>query len=143
MALIDDLKRVQADTYAMANQAQFYHWNVEGADFPQYHDFFGELYAELFGAVDGLAEHVRQLDAYAPGGHSMYMKYTKVTDDDTIPAALEMFRRLIAINDTVLEGLLMCYMAAEEAKELGLSNFLQDRIEQHTKHRWMLKATVK
>jgi DNA-binding ferritin-like protein len=30
--LIDELKRVQADTFAMANKAQYYHWNVEGAD---------------------------------------------------------------------------------------------------------------
>jgi DNA-binding ferritin-like protein len=34
-------------------------------------------------------------------------------------------------------------MTAEETKEIALANFLQDRIEAHTKHRWMLKATTK
>lgn len=141
--LIDDLKRVQADTFAMANKAQYYHWNVEGANFPQYHDFFGELYAELFTAVDALAEHVRQQDAYAPGAFRMLKELTKITEDETIPGDLEMFRRLLTDNDTVLESLLICYMAAEESKELGLANYLQDRIEAHTKHRWMLKAVTK
>ena len=141
--LIDELKRVQADTFAMANKAQYYHWNVEGSNFPQYHDFFGELYAELSTAVDGLAEHVRQLDAYAPAAHRMLMELTKIQGDNTVPADTEMFNRLLTDNDTVLEGLLLCYMTAEENKEIALANFLQDRIEAHTKHRWMLKATTK
>ena len=141
--LIDELKRVQADTFAMANRAQFYHWNVEGPDFHQYHEFFGELYEELFGAVDGLAEHVRQLDAYAPGAFRMLQELTRIADDDSIPSAVSMAGKLLADNDVVLEGLLICYMTAEENKELGLANHLQDRIEAHTKHRWMLKAITK
>ena len=141
--LVDELKRAQADTFAMANKAQYYHWNVEGADFPQYHDFFGDIYAELYAAVDGLAEHVRQLDAYAPGAPRMLSELTKVVDDTSVPDSREMVVRLLADNDTVLEGLLLCYMSAEENKEISLANFLQDRIEAHTKHRWMLKATTK
>jgi len=141
--LIDNLKRVQADTFAMASKSQYYHWNVEGPDFVQYHKFLGKLYAELFASVDKLAEHVRQLDAYAPAAHRMLMELTRVQDDNTVPAALDMFRRLLVDNDVVLEGLLICYMAAEERKELGLANYLQDRIEMHTKHRWMIKSILK
>lgn len=141
--LIDALKRVQADTFAMATKSQYYHWNVEGPDFVQYHEFLGDVYAELFAAVDRLAEHVRQLNAYAPGAHRMIMDLSKINDDDTIPAALEMFNRLRTDNDTVLEGLIICYMAAEAAGELGLSNYLQDRVEAHRKHGWMLRSIVK
>jgi DNA-binding ferritin-like protein len=49
---------------------------------------------------------------------------------------------LIAANDKVLSSLIECYEMAEEAKEYGLSNFLQDRITAHKKHGWMLKATA-
>jgi starvation-inducible DNA-binding protein len=141
--LTDALKRCQADTFALANKAQYYHWNVEGPDFAQYHDFLGELYAKLFAAVDTLAEHVRQLDAYAPGAQRMLTELTSIQGDTTVPAALDMFRQLVTDNETVLEGLTLCYMIAEEQHELGLSNQLQDRIEAHTKHRWMLKAITK
>jgi len=141
--LTDALKRCQADTFALANKAQYYHWNVEGPDFAQYHNFLGELYAELFAAVDTLAEHVRQLDAYAPGAQRMLSELTSIQGDVTVPAALNMFRQLVTDNETVLEGLTLCYMIAEEQHELGLSNQLQDRIEAHTKHRWMLKAITK
>jgi starvation-inducible DNA-binding protein len=141
--LVDDLKRVQADTFAMYAKAHYYHWNVEGPDFVQYHEFLGELYGELFAAVDPIAEHVRQLDAYSPGVHRMLMELTKIQDDNTVPAALEMMRRLLADNDTVMEGLITAYMAADAAGELGLANYLQDRLDIHKKHRWMLRSILK
>lgn len=141
--LIDDLKRVQADTFAFYAQSHYYHWNVEGADFVQYHEFLGEIYNEAWAAVDTIAEFVRQLDAYAPGVPRMITDLAHVKLDDGIPEALEMFRRLETSNDTVMEGLVTAYMSAESAGEIALSNFLQDRMAVHKKHRWMLKAITK
>ena len=141
--LIDDLKRVQADTFAFYAKSHYYHWNVEGADFVQYHEFLGDIYTEAFGAVDTIAEWVRQLDAYAPGVRRMITELTRIQDDITIPEAKEMFRKLLADNDTILEGLVTCYMSAESAGEIGLSNFIQDRIAVHKKHAWMLKSILK
>lgn len=141
--LVDDVKRVQADTFAMYSKAHYYHWNVEGPDFVQYHDFLGELYEELHDTVDIIAEQVRALDAYAPGAHRMLMDLTKIQDDNTIPAALEMIRRLLADNDVVMEGLLQAFMSAEAAGEIGLADFLTQRLDKHKKHRWMLRSILK
>ena len=141
--LVDDLKRVQADTFAMYAKAHFFHWNVTGADFVQYHEFLGEIYEAVFAAVDGLAEHVRQLDSFAPSANRMLQELTHIRSADTIPEALDMFRALDADNDIVMEGIVTAYMGAEAAGELGLSNFLQDRIEYHKKLRWMLKSIVR
>lgn len=141
--LVDDLKRVQADTFAFYSKAHYYHWNVEGPNFVQYHEFLGGLYAEVFAAVDLIAEEVRQIDAYAPAAHRMLMELTRIKEDNTIPADLEMFRRLLADNDTVMEGLVQAYMSAESAGELGLANVLQDRLTAHKKHHWMLKSLTK
>lgn len=141
--LVDDLKRVQADTFALYAKAHYYHWNVEGADFVQYHDFLGKTYEELFAAVDVLAEEVRALDSYAPAAHRMLMELTKIQDDNTIPGALEMMRRLQQDNDTVMEGLVTAYMSADAAGELGLANLLQDRLDIHKKLNWMLRSITK
>lgn len=141
--LVDDLKRVQADTFAMYAKSHYYHWNVEGPDFVQYHEFLSELYTGLFDAVDEVAEHVRQLDSYAPAAHRMLMELTKIQDDNSVPPAIEMFRRLIQDNDTVMEGLVQAYMSADAQGELGLANFLQDRLDIHKKHRWMLLSLTK
>lgn len=141
--LIDDLKRVQADTFAFYAQAHFFHWNVEGPNFNDYHAFLGEIYNDAWTAVDTIAEFVRQLDEYAPGAGRMLSELTRIKQDDGIPEALEMFRRLEANNEIVMEGLVTCYMSAEAAGEIGLTNFLQDRMAVHKKHRWMIKSILK
>lgn len=141
--LIENLKRVQADTFAMYAKAHFYHWNVTGPDFVQYHGFLGDIYEALNSATDDIAEQVRMLDAYAPNAMRMLQDLAHVKTDDGIPDAVEMFRRLDADNDTVMEGIVAAYMDAEAAAEIALSNFLQDRIMYHKKLRWMLKSITK
>jgi len=140
--LVDELKVVLANTFTMYMKAHGYHWNVIGSDFPQYHDFFGDLYAEVHGAVDDIAEQLRQINSFAPGSLQRMKELTELEEDDLIPNAAKMVVNLIDANDKVLLSLVKCYEMAEEAKEYGLSNFLQDRITAHKKHGWMLKATA-
>ena len=60
--LADALKTLLATSYAFVIKAQFFHWNVEGPDFPQYHDFFGSYYEEVYGnTIDKLAEIIALL----------------------------------------------------------------------------------
>ena len=140
--LIEKVKYALADTFTFALKAQSYHWNVIGSDFPQLHDFFGDLYTELQTGVDDLAEQVRQLNAFAPGSLTRMKELSSVQEDDLIPKAEKMVTNLITANETVLKCLTEAYEMAEEEKEFGLSNFLQDRITIHKKHHWMLKATA-
>ena len=140
--LVDKLKVVLANTFTMYMKTHGYHWNVIGSDFPQYHDFFGDLYAEVHGAVDDIAEQLRQINSFAPGSLQRMKELSELEEDDLVPNAAKMVVNLIAANDKVLLSLIECYEMAEEAKEYGLSNFLQDRITAHKKHGWMLKATA-
>ena len=49
--LTQSMKIVLANHYALALKGQYYHWNVEGSDFLQYHEFFSDFYNEVFGVV--------------------------------------------------------------------------------------------
>jgi starvation-inducible DNA-binding protein len=108
-ALIEELKVAFASTYAFAAKAQYYHSNVEGPNFPQYHEFFGEIYEEVGGAIDKMAEHIRALDAYAPGSFNRLEELSDIRGDDTIVSGLEMAQRLLADNDK-LTPMLICVM---------------------------------
>jgi starvation-inducible DNA-binding protein len=141
--LIISMKKVLADTFVMYFKAHTYHWNIEGADFKQYHDFFGGIYEELFAAVDEIAEHIRQLDGYTPTSLMELKSYSMVSEDEESVSAMSMVNRLLDTNNLILASLMMAYKDAEAATELGLANFLQDRIAAHQKHGWMLKATTK
>lgn len=138
--LIEKSKVVLADTFVFYIKAHGYHWNVVGPDFPQLHDFFGDLYNEVHAAVDDLAEHVRQLDAFAPGTLKRLVELSTLEEDDSIPVPSKMITNLYDANEKLLETLAEVYELAEEEKMFGYSNFLQDRITAHAKHRWMLKS---
>lgn len=140
--LYQSMKVVLADTFTMYMKAHGYHWNVIGPDFPQLHEFFGDLYAELWGAVDGIAEELRSINSFAPGTIGRIKELTTVAEDDKIPTSQNMFKNLLTANDVVIASLKDAYDKAEAAGEIGLSNFIQDRMDIHKKHGWMLRATA-
>jgi starvation-inducible DNA-binding protein len=137
------LQKTLADAFTMYFKAHTFHWNVEGPDFPQYHDLLGDIYEEVYGSIDLLAEHIRQIDAYTPTSLKQLSGLTVVTEDETVMPALQMIKSLMDANSMVLASLMLSYRDADNASELGLANFLQDRIAAHQKHAWMLKATLK
>lgn len=141
--LIEKMKVVLASTFAFYLKAHNYHWNVEGINFPQYHSFFGDLYQEVYGSVDKIAEEIRALDAYAPGSLKRFSELSTIMDETSTPSAIIMCQRLAKDNQTLLLDLENAYHEAERSKQLGLANFLQDRIDAHKKHGWMLNAVQK
>jgi starvation-inducible DNA-binding protein len=136
------LKRVLANTFTMYLKAHGYHWNVIGPDFPQLHSFFGDIYGELHGAVDPIAEHIRAIDGFAQGTMARMIELSTVPEDENIPNAAAMLNNLLNANNLVIDSLKECYAAADQLGSLGLANFLQDRIDIHEKHGWQLKATI-
>ena len=141
--LVEMMKKVLADTFAMYLKSHNYHWNVEGSNFPQYHDFFGNLYQELHGAVDPIAEQIRALDAYAPGSFSRFMELTDIQDEMNVPLGTDMARKLMTDNQMVLNSLNMALKLAEQFDQPGLMDFRAGRIDTHNKHAWMLRSISK
>ena len=141
--LIDELKKVHADAFTFYLKAHFYHWNVEGPNFPQYHDFLQNLYQEVFASVDTLAELIRTLDSYAPGTLTRLKELTTIEETDDVPDAKTMMIRLLQENNILRASLLTAYTTADTTGEVGIANFLQDRIQAHEKHSWMLRSIIK
>lgn len=141
--LVDQLKNALADTFTFYLKAHNYHWNIEGPNFPQYHSFLGDLYEEVYGAVDTIAELIRTLDAYSPGSLTRFKELTSIDESDVIPDPRTMMLNLMNDNTKVRLTLTLAYKTAEETGEVGIANFLQDRIQAHEKHGWMLKAINK
>jgi len=141
--LVEMMRKVLADTFAMYLKAHNYHWNVEGPNFPQYHEFFGNLYEELHGAVDPIAEEIRSLDAYAPGSFSRFMELTDIQDELNVPMGREMAVKLLADNAIVLSTLNMAFKLADQFDKQGLADFVAGRIDVHNKHAWMLRSIIK
>ena len=140
--LVEQLKVVLATTFAAALKAQAYHWNVIGSDFPQLHGFFETIYSDYQGAVDPLAEHIRQLDAFAPQTLTRMKELSVCPEDEKIPTAEKMLANLLTCNEALHAEVTKAYEMAEEQKEYALSNYLQDRLTAQSKLNWMIKAIM-
>lgn len=141
--LLESLKKTLADSFAFYLKTHFFHWNVEGPDFFQYHKMLEDIYSDVYGSIDATAEFIRTLGGYAPGSFRRYLEMTSIeTESTTIPDALDMLRILEKDNQTVINTIEQCYELAEDNHEHGLSNFLAEREAAHKKHRWFLNATL-
>lgn len=142
--LIATLKLALGNTFFMYYKTHAYHWNVEGMDFSQYHDFFGDIYEDLYSAVDPLAENLRKLGAYAPISIMELYNYKTVTEDSAMPVLLvDMLNNLLVANTETFNTLSKLFDLATAAKEQGLANFAADRMDAHRKHGWMLRSSLK
>ena len=138
------LKIAMANTFFMYFRSHAYHHNVEGPEFAQYHEFFNDLYDELWNAVDPMAEHIRAIDQYAPFSiEDMFNAKTFSEDNNVVSSTKQMFLNLIDANDAVIESLNKAFDIATYSKKQGLCNFLADRLDVHAKHGWQLKALAK
>lgn len=143
-ALISALRTAMANTFVMYFKTHGFHWNVEGIYFSQYHEFLAELYEDLYGAVDPLAENIRKLDEYAPRSLADMYKSTTLVESDIVGTNIkEMLNSLLTDNTEVLSSLNKTFALATAANEQGLANFIAERIDQHKKHEWQIKSSLK
>lgn len=142
--LVTSMKIVLANTFAMYFKAHGHHWNVEGKDFSQLHDFFANLYQELFAAADTIAEEIRALDDYAPYNMTELASTTTVKESNIYGVDVSgMLADLIDANGSVIEALNTAHKLADADDNRGLVNLIEERLDIHAKHAWMLRATSK
>jgi len=142
--LIEQMKVLLADSFVMYTKAHGYHWNVEGKLFPMLHEFFENIYTEVYGSIDSTAEQIRQIQGRAIHTLLEFDKYRTVPDAAiTVPTDnTAMLSDLLSANQLVLATLMRAYELANSNNEDGLSNYLQDRMMAHKKHAWMLRSTL-
>jgi len=141
--LVQSLKVSLANHYAFYLKAHYYHWNVTGPNFPQYHDFLENIYTEVYGVVDKIAEEIRTLDSYAPGSFNRFIQLSQIQGDETVPPAEVMLQRLLEDIPVMLASIQRVYDLAEENKAHHLSNFMAERQDAFGKHAWMIRSTLK
>lgn len=138
--LIEQMKIILGTNFGLYFKAHTFHWNVEGPDFAQYHGFLGDFYDSVFDQTDSIAEHIRALGSYAPTTLARMMELSKVQDIVAIPSPLIMMSELAQDNDKYIVELRAGIALADAADEPAVGNFLQDLLDAHQKHGWMLKS---
>jgi len=141
--LIQQLKVILGTNFALYLKSHNFHWNIEGTNFPQYHSFLDAFYNDVWGQTDDIAEHIRQLDAYAPGSMTRFLELSDIEEQLNVPTPLAMMAELKSDNDRYIVHLRAGIAAADMANEPAVSNFLQDLLGAHQKKAWMLRSIIK
>jgi starvation-inducible DNA-binding protein len=141
--LSDLLKTYLASTFSYYLKAHYFHWNVEGPDFGELHEFFSNIYEDAYSAVDPIAEYIRTTEEYAPGSLSRFLELTQIPDQTKVPRARLMLEELLADTQIMIDLSLAVFNSATEANRQDIANFAAERQAAHGKYQWQLKSYLK
>lgn len=141
-AVIEGVRKVFADTYALYLKTQNYHWNVTGPHFPSLHALFETQYQELTEPLDQLAERLRILGVTAPGTTEEIRSLASINSGSAAQPAEQMLADLIAGHTALLWSIKIVIRAAEQAGDDGTVGLLSERVASHEKAAWMLRSTL-
>lgn len=138
--VVEQARRLLADSYTLYLKTHNYHWNVTGPMFSTLHALFETQYTELATAVDEIAERIRALGYLAPGSYAEFAKLATVEDAVEVPPAQDMIRQLVADSETVAEVARKLVELAEEAGDHATADLATRRIDVAEKNAWMLRS---
>lgn len=131
-----------ADTYVLYLKTQNYHWNVTGLNFSSLHALFEEQYKALADAADEIAERIRALGHEAPGSFDEFSQLATVSGTPVKGGPKEMINSLIETHEGLCTTFKRLAEAASAAGDLASEGLAADRIGEHEKAAWMLKASL-
>ena len=140
-ATIKVLQKVLSDTVVLSFSAQRAHWNVQGIDFNEFHDLFGEIYDETYGAVDPIAENIRKVGGF-PLTLSEMEDVASFEDASDTTNARRLASDLYIKNVEYVDVLKLAFDVATKDNEQGIADYLAGRIDSHQKLSWQLNATL-
>jgi len=138
--LVEALRLIVADTYALIGQTHLCHWNVRGPSFFSLHTAFEEQYTEMFAAVDELAERIRAKGALAPGGLSNLARMAQIDELAEDASAKDMVRHLVSANEKLLADLRVARDLAGDENDSESEDMMIARLQVHEKTVWMLNS---
>lgn len=140
--IADGLSKFLAESYSLYLKTHNYHWNVTGPMFQTLHLMFETQYTELALAVDMIAERIRSLGQYSPGGYEEFGKLSGIKDAKKGTAAHDMIRDLVASHETVIRTARSLFPVAEAGADQVTLDLLATRLEIHEKTAWMLRSLL-
>jgi len=141
--LADDLKILLASTQSFAIKSQNFHWNIEGSNFPQYHQFYDTLYQDVNETIDKIAEYIRVLGSYTPGSLQRYGELTIIEDQTKIPRAELMFVETLQDIHKMGELAVHIFDIATEDRQQGIANYMAELQDLYGKKAWFVRSILK
>ncbi|NGX38185.1 MAG: DNA protection during starvation protein [Chlamydiae bacterium] len=136
------LSKLLADTYVLYLKTQNFHWNIHGPEFYSLHKLSEKQYEEMAGAIDEIAERIRQLGFFVEGSMEAFLKLSTVEEDHAIHPKLAYLEHLIKAHEMVIRDCRALGTLAEAHSDHGTVDLMGRRHLFHEKAAWMLRSQL-
>lgn len=141
--LADELNELLADVILFYFKAHSAHWNVMGPDFAEYHALFADIYEDVYGSVDPIAENVRKLGKPTITTLANAVLMSEVPENNqNVTDARELAKNLLETNELLIQELAEAFNCATMHNQQGIANFIAERIDAHQKWKWQLSSSL-
>jgi starvation-inducible DNA-binding protein len=137
-----DRKKIAEGLSKLYLKTHNFHWNVTGPMFNTLHLMFETQYNELALAVDSIAERIRALGYPAPGTYKEYARLSSIQEEDGVPEATEMIRKLVEGQEAVVRTARSIFPLVDAASDEPSADLLTQRMQTHEKTAWMLRSML-
>jgi starvation-inducible DNA-binding protein len=139
--LVESLKILLANNYALQLKTQNFHWNITGPHFSSLHSMFEKQYGDLAEASDMIAERIRTLGHKVPASFGLFNKLQVIKDGDENLNDNVMLKALHYDHQTIMELLNKVITEARKLDDEVTIGMMINRLEVHSKTTWMLQSS--
>ena len=123
---------------------KYFHWNITGQDFHEFHLLFDAHALVIFPSIDLIAERIRQMDGAAYGDFRTYSENTKIEPNrpftkDNIQAILQY---LVKQHDTIIDILETIIDHTDQNSDVSTADLLTQFLKEYQQMRWFIKASI-
>ena len=142
-SLVTTLQKMLAEAYVLYHTIHGFHWNVKGSDFYEYHKLYDDIVDDIYEHIDPIAENIIKLGGEAPFAMSQLVKISGITETGLISKNhVELTKKFYDMNQEYIQNIKEAFKVANQNNEQGVANFIAERIDQHQKWSWFLKASI-
>ena len=134
------LNAMLGDTYVLMMKTQACHWCARGSNFIGLHKLTEAQYAELFTAIDDVAERVRAIGGQPPLSLAQMLDHASLKEAGSISDTDAAFLMLANDHETLARAAQEGAEQAEELEDPATHDLLVARSASHDKAAWLLRS---
>ena len=143
MNTVDQLTETFCDNFVNSYRAHSCHFNIKGENFYGWHKLLQKIYEDSESIQDDLGELIRALASLAPETISEITNTASMEDTTSNGTdAMSLLALVLDGQEHMINSYTKLMVVANDEGHEDVGNFAQDRIRQHKKFAWMLKATI-
>lgn len=133
-----------ADLYVMYVKLRNFHWNVQGANFKEYHVMFEDQFNLVIQEIDDTAELVRQYGYASLGSMKEFTTNCRLFEQEgTFLDAESMLQSILDDHESFIRNAHVdADTLVDKYKDIVGQNFMVDLITKHMKMAWFIRATL-